>query len=190
MWANVDREMATIIAESIGVNPPKGTQVPVTESSPSISIVNTPHLAKTQKVAVLIGNDFNGHEVKSVLDYLQKNAVFIHTISDRLGTVTGSDGTEIKIDHTFITSHPYLFDSFYIVGGTSKNQAHLNHGINQFVSEAYSHYRPIGVATTGQSYLNPAKGNNLTGVVFAQNNPHFTQEFIKAIAKQRFWDRT
>ena len=133
MWANVDEQMAMTIADRIGVDPPKATQVPVTKSSPSISLANTPHLADTQRVAVLIGDGFNGHEVKSVLDYLRKNKVFVHTVSDRLGTVTGSDGTEIIIDQTFITSHPFLFDSYYIVCGTSKNEAHFHQGIDQFV---------------------------------------------------------
>src|SRR5699024_7652757 len=37
MFANVDTEMACAIAENIGVNPPKGSQVPVEKSSPSLT---------------------------------------------------------------------------------------------------------------------------------------------------------
>src|SRR5690625_3657068 len=180
----------SIIADNIGVEPPKSKQVSVSKKSAFISTEKTPHLAETQRVAVVIGNQFNGREVVNVLNYLQENNVFIHIISDQLGTVVGSDGTQINVDHTFTTTHPYLFDSFYIVGGTSKNQEKLNQGITQFVDKAYSHYRPIGVATTARSYLNPSEGNNLKGVVFTQNNPNFERDFVKAIAKQRFWDRT
>src|SRR5690625_5070508 len=58
MFANVDKEMATVIAENIGVNPPSKGNVPVTKSSPTLSLANQPHYAYTQKVGILIGNGF------------------------------------------------------------------------------------------------------------------------------------
>src|SRR5699024_3963015 len=77
MFGNVDTGMATAIAENIGVNPPKGSHVSVTKSSPALSEVNTPHYAYTQKVGVLIGNGFNSEEVSNTFNVLQKYGVFI-----------------------------------------------------------------------------------------------------------------
>ena len=189
-WANVDYEMACVFADQLGVKRPRNTNVPVTKSSPAISQLNTPHYAYTQKVAVLIGNGFNGREVRYTLDTLYQNGVFIDIISEKLGTVIGDDGTKLKVEETFLTKYPVLYDSFYVVGGRAENQANFNQGISEFIHEAYKHYKPIGVATTGQPYIQPSKKNNLAGVVFAANNPNFAKDFVAAIAQQRFWNRT
>lgn len=190
MWAHVDHEMACVIADNLGVHRPKASHVPVTKSSPAISQFNTPYYAYTQKVGVLIGNGFNGNEVSLVLNTLQKNGVFMDIISEKFGTVVGADGTKIKVNETFLTKYPVLYDSLYVVGGSANNQAKFNQDIRGFLHEAYKHYKPIGIATTGQSYLQASKTNNLAGVVFAANNPNFGNEFITAIATQRFWNRT
>jgi len=83
-----------------------------------------------------------------------------------------------------------LYDSFYVVGGRTNNEAMFQQNMIHFINDAYRHYKPIGVATTGQPYLQATEGNNLAGVVFAKNNPNFATEFVNAIAQQRFWDRT
>ncbi|MEI3614847.1 catalase [Pseudogracilibacillus sp. SO30301A] len=185
----VDKEMANAVADNIGVNRPKGTNVPVSTSYPSLSQASTPKYAYTQKVGVLIGNGFNGNEVTSTLKTLEKNGVFIVIVSEKLGTVTGSDGTKLKVDKTFLTSSPYLLDSLYVVGGRSKNEGKFSSDMTKYIRVAYEHYKPIGVATTGQSFIQVSSENNLAGVVFAANNPNFGEEFVSAIAKQRFWDR-
>lgn len=190
MWANVDRDMACTLADNLGVDRPKGSHVPVTKSSPSISQLNTPHLAYTQKVGVLIANGFNGAEVKNTLHFLEQNGVFMDIISEKLGTVTGNDGTTIKVNETFLTKYPVLYDSLYIVGGRAENQAKFESDIKEFIAMAYKHYKPIGLATTAQHFLKTSGKNNFAGVIFATNNPNFGREFVTAIAKHRFWDRT
>lgn len=189
-WANVDREMACVIADHIGVDRPTGTHVPVTEGSPSISQANTPHYAYTQKVAVLIGDGFDGGEVKRTLDALRQAGVFIDIISDRLGHVTGSDGTKLKVEETFTTKYPVLYDSFYMVGGNAHNQVLFDQSVREFVHDAYKRYKPIGVAAAGRPYIEAAPDNNLAGVVFASGNADFQEDFVAAIAQQRFWNRT
>ncbi|UJL47729.1 catalase [Virgibacillus sp. NKC19-16] len=186
---NVDKEMACIIADNIGVDRPSGSNVPVSTSYPSLSQYSTPKYAYTQKVGVLIGNGFNSNEVTSVLNYLQQRGVFIDIVSDQLGTVTGADGTNLKVEATFLTMSPYLYDALYVVGGSSKNEERFSQDIMTYVSQAYKHYKPIGVATTGEPYIQKSSKNNFAGVVFADNNSDFGEDFVSAIAQQRFWDR-
>lgn len=187
MWANVDREMACIIADNIGVNRPVGSNVPVQESSPSLT--KTWYYAYTQKVGVVIGNGFNGAEVRKTLDILHHYGVFVEVISENLGVVTGNDGTKIKVDQTFVGTYPVLYDSVYAVGGSSEYEAKLRQNITNFIAHAYKHYKPIGVATTATSYIPTTEANNLAGVVFAANNPNFGKDFVEAVAQQRFWNR-
>ena len=189
LLVNVDKTLATTVADNIGVKRPSGSHVPVSTSYPSLSQERTPKYAQTQKVGVVIGNGFNGQEVTNTLNFLEKSGVFFDIVSDKLGNVTGSDGTKIPVNMTFITSSPYLYDSIYIVGGNSRNEANFTQNVLDYVHHAYRRYKPIGVATSGQSYMQTSKNNNLSGVVFATNNPNFEKEFVSAIAQQRFWDR-
>lgn len=189
-WANVDDGMATIFAENLGVNKPKTKNVKMSGRSPYVSVMITPSLAETQKVAVLIGNRFNDEEVERTLRAFDRSKVFYDIISDRLGSVTGRMGTKLKVTDTFTTKYPVLYDTIYVVGGEVKNQAAFNQHIVNWVQKAYKYYKPIGIASTGEKYIHATKNNNLAGVVFAKDNQHFTRDFIQAIAKQRFWNRT
>jgi len=190
LLVNVDQEMAYIVADNVGVNRPAGTHVPVSTSYPSLSMMNSPYYPNTLRVGVLIGDGFNSHEVMNVINTLKQNGAFVVIVSETLGTVTGSDGTKLKVDKTFLTSSPYLLDSLYIVGGQRKNMKKFNQDITYYTNVAYKHYKPIGVATNAQAYIQATDKNNLVGVVFAANNPNFAKEFVDAVATQRFWDRT
>ncbi|MCM3638063.1 catalase [Sporosarcina luteola] len=189
LLVNVDRELANIIADNIGVNRPSGTNVTVSTKFSSLSQESTPKYAYSLKVGVLIGNGFNSSEVTSALRALQEAGTFVVIISETLGTVTGDDGTKLKVDETFLTFSPYLLDSIYVVGGSHRNQAKFNYEVTYFTQVAYKHYKPIGIASTGQSFMQATDDNNLAGVVFAANNPNFGEDFVTAIAQQRFWNR-
>ncbi|SFD41049.1 catalase [Lentibacillus persicus] len=190
LLVNVDREMACVVADNIGVRHPSGSHVPVSASYPSLSQYNTPKYAATQKAGVLITDGFNGSEVTNVLNQLQRNGIFTDIVSEHLGTISGADSAQLNVNETFLTTSPYLYDTLYVVGGNPKNQAKFNQDMTYFVQNAYSHYKPIGVASSGQPYIQTSAENNLAGVVFAANNPNFGADFISAIAMQRFWDRT
>lgn len=189
MFAHVDREMATLIAEGVGVNPPTGEQSPVTASSPALSQANTIHVPQTLRVGVLIGNDFNGVEVKAAVRTFRNYGITVDIVGERLGLVRGADGLKVMTNATFLTTDPVLFDALYVVGGTADNQAKFNYDIEYFIDEAFKHFKPIGFATTGLPFFEASDAKAGPGIVFASDNPNFDQEFVKAIAQQRFWDR-
>lgn len=189
LLANIDERLASTVADYIGVERPKGTQVEVTTRYPSLSQFNTKPSAYTQKIGVLICNGFDGKEVTSVLKTLEENGCFIDIVSDKLGTITGTDGTTLKVNRTFITSSPLLFDSLYVVGGQSLNQAVFDENVAEFLYIAYKYFKPIGIALTAEMYLNKSEKPNPEGVVFASDSTNFGQEFVHAIAQQRFWNR-
>ena len=190
MFGNVDTSMATAIAEHVNVKPPKKGHVDVSASSPSLSEANTAYYAYTQRVAVLIGNGFPGREVTETLRVLKEYGVFVDIVSEQLGTLQGIDGMSLEVDKTFITINPTLYDSYYVVGGETHHQDDFNEHVSTYVREAYKYYKPIGVATSGTPYVQSSESNNMAGVVFAANHPDFPKAFTKAVAKQRFWNRT
>lgn len=187
MWTNVDTAMATEIADNIGVNPPEGSHVSVDKKSPALSMKNTVFKAATQKVGVLIGDNFDEKEVNEVIELLQNKNVIIEIISDKLGKVKAENRNDIEVDKTFQTSHPTLLDALYVVGGGAANQDMFDEQVKTFVNTAYKHFKPIGIASTGRDYI--PKGNNPTGVILAETNTSFAEDFVSAIAKHRFWDR-
>ena len=189
MWANVDKDMACAFADNLGVERPKNSNVSESRNSPAVSMANTPHSAATQKVGILIGNDFNSREVMGVLNSLNDNGAFFDIISERLGPVTSDDGKQLDVGETFKTKSPVLYDALYVVGGIAVNQAEFDCKIMEFCYKAYKHYKPIGVATTGQIYIEQAQFSNTMGIVLAANNKNFENDFMDAIAQKRFWDR-
>src|SRR5690625_405872 len=89
LLVKVDKELATIVADNIGVERPTGTHVSVSTSYPSLSQASTPKYASTLKVGVLIGNGYNEKEVIETLNVLQNNGVIVVIISETLQSVIG-----------------------------------------------------------------------------------------------------
>jgi len=189
MFVNVDKEMATIIADNVGVKRPTGEQSSVTASSPALSQENTNSYPYTLKVGVLIGNGFDASEVKASVNALTNAGVVVNLISEKLGTVRSADNVKGNITETFLTTSPVLYDALYVVGGTANNQAKFNKDVEDFIEEAYKHYKPIGIAKSGTSFFEASEAKVGPGIIFASENPDFDKSFIKAIAKQRFWKR-
>jgi len=181
--------MANTFADNLGVERPQGPHVAESKSSPAISMANTPRSAATQKIAVLIGDGYNSIEVSGVLNTLAKNNVFIDLIGEKLGYITASDGNQLKIEETIKTKLPVLYDGIYIVGGNAVNQGEFNKKIMEFYDEAFKHYKPIGISSMGESFVNLPQNNNSSGIVCALNNNKFADDFTAAITQKRFWDR-
>ena len=190
MFAHVDTKMAQMIADHVGVDRPNIENVPVSKRSPVLSEANTIYSPKTQKVAVVIGDGFHEQEVEATLRTLEKYGVWFDVISDKLGTVKGANGERLRVDKIFTSTYPVLYDALYVVGGKvpgENRQFHAN--LSHFVHEMYRHYKPIGVAQTGEADIPVTKANNLAGVVFQGKVADFGKAFVQAIAKRRFWDR-
>ncbi len=113
--------------------------------------------------------------------------VFYDIISDKLGPITGADNVVVVANKSFVTTFPVLYDALYVVGGTAQDQSMFDLEVQNYVNMAYKHYKPIGIATTGDKYMK--KTGNRAGVVFAKDSS-FEEDFVAAISKQRFWDRT
>ena len=189
MFVNVDKEMATIIADNVGVERPSGEQSSVTASSPALSMANTIFVPQTLKVGLLIGNGFNGAEVLAAVKAFMKAGIIVVIISEKLGTVRSEDNYQVNVDETFLTTASVLFDSLYVVGGKAAYPEKFKSNIVSFIDEAFMDYKPIGIATSGISYFEASNANAGPGIVFATGDSNFGNSFVKAIAKQRFWYR-
>lgn len=188
MFANVSQELTTAFAVNIGANPPKGGGSTITKSSPALSQENTTNSEKTRKVAVILTEGFNGPEVKYVLDSLINAGIMTEIISENIGTVQGTNGVEVKAEHTFLTSKSVLFDAVYMIRGSDKN-IKFNKDAAYFIDEAFSHYKPIGATGEGIEWLKVNHFEGKPGVISETDMTVFMSEFVEAIAAHRFWQR-
>ncbi|QGQ48492.1 catalase [Metabacillus sediminilitoris] len=189
MFANVSVELATAFALAIGAMPPQKGGSQVTKSSPALSQLNTKKLPNTRKVGVIIGTDFKGEDVLNVCNALIAEGIQVEVISDKLGNQKAFDGTELKVDHTFLTCDSVLFDAIYAAGGKGVSQKFKEEAA-YFIQEAFSHYKAIGATFEGKNWLQEEVMANSPGVVIEdQDMSVFAQNFGQAISAHRHWNR-
>ena len=190
MFANVDIGLATAVAEAIGAEfPTDAEESTVTESSPALSQENTVKLPDTRKVAVLIGDGFNGEEVESVISSCVKAGMNVDLVGDKFGVRHGKNDVAAEIDETFLTVHPTLYDAIYVVGGEADNQKKFTMDVVDFINEAYKHYKAIGIASTGKVFFDASDGEVGPGIISNENTISFADDFINAVTEHRHWDR-
>ncbi|MCA1321499.1 catalase [Bacillus tianshenii] len=188
MFANVSVELASTFAEAIGATPPEGQDSGVSKASPALSQEKTVKKPDTRKVGVIIADQYNGSEVKTVLDTLKEQGVQAEVISAKLGVVKGSDGSELEVDHTFLTCDSVLFDALYLVGGKETDKQ-FDREATYFAEEAFDHFKPIGATHEGVKWLQKLEISDSPGVVAGEDMKQFSASFIEAISAHRHWNR-
>ncbi len=188
MFANVSVELATRIADNLGVNPPQNkTEPKVTKVSPALSQKNTIKKLDTLKVAVIVADGFQG-DIIETLDLLRSKQLCIEVISDKLGMVKGTNSRELEAQHTFLTTSSVLFDAVLAVGGSNLNQ-NFDNDATYFVKEAFMHHKPIAAIYDGEKWLQENQMAKATGVVVNSNTRDFTDQFLDSVSAHRHWDR-
>jgi catalase len=186
MFANVSTVLAKQVAQAIGATPPSGEDAPVTKSSPALSQEQTIKKPNTRKVAVIVANDFSG-DLPQVLNSLKQQGIQPEIVSTTLQNVKGTDGSELEVQHTFLTSDSVLFDAVYVVGSSSADEKFRKEALT-FAQEAFEHFKPIGATEEGVKWLEAAGLDSSPGVVTGETT-RFTDEFIEAISAHRHWNR-
>lgn len=188
MLSNVNLSLAQEVADNIGVEAPKEGGSEVTKSSPALSQMESNYTSNTRTVAVLVGDGFNGEELEQILNELKSAGVQPAIIGEKYGQQKGNDGKLFEVNHTFLTAESVLFDAVYVVGGEEVSKK-FRSDANYFMHEAFSHFKPIGATQVGVKWLKEESLSGQSGVVTADDPKKFAEEFSKAIAAHRHWDR-
>lgn len=188
MLANVTLEVAVPVAEAIGAIPPQTGGSEVTEASPALSQANTKKLPNTRKVGVIMGNGFDEAKVMPVLEKLMASGIQLEIISDRLGFIKGSSGTELEVMHTFSTTDSVLFDAIYAAGGSSEHKK-FKKDTASFLNEAYEHFKPIAMTNELAELLETPEQEKSPGVVIGEGDEVFAANLVASITAHRFWNR-
>jgi catalase len=211
MFNNVDGDLAEQIAMGIGVPPPAEKKGKATEkSSKNLSMETSEYQVKdsikSRKIAIIAADGCSIDAIETIKEkYMEEGASF-KLISKVQGMLKGSGG-EMEIDFNYETTASVLYDALLIPGGKECVDALKKQGdAIHFVNEMFKHCKPIGaigegielleassikgVDYSGESTMNGV--NSSKGVVTVKDTANlnlFIDEFKKAIAVHRHWDR-
>ncbi|WP_017381970.1 catalase [Paenisporosarcina sp. TG-14] len=176
MFANVNLELAKVIADSVGANPPTSGGSAITKASPALSQENMVKKPSTRKVAVIANRNGDVNQLGKVVQEFKDSGLKVEIVSDKLGNI----GT-LPIAQTFITTDPVLFDAIYVASMSDDKK--FKKECNRYVMEAFNHYKAIGATLNAVSILEAKKGN--PGVVNSGEVP----AFVDAVTAHRHWNR-
>ncbi|MBD1381046.1 catalase [Metabacillus arenae] len=193
--SQVDVKLARQVAIGVGAKPPENMDDSVEKlTSPALSQEKTIKIPETRKVAVLAADGFSYPGLNQVMEDLKKKGVIAEIISHNLGMIKSSEGQELEVTHTFLTSDSVLFDAIYVAGGKeSIDLLKKERGALHFIQEAYSHFKSIGAVNEGCDLLTSA-GIQIDGpgVVTSREQANLNshhKKFIDAISQHRHWSR-
>ncbi|MCF6159533.1 MAG: catalase [wastewater metagenome] len=226
---NISHELAAKVAKGIGVEPPSGeafsrvkdevrsvkdkvvdavTHGKTVKDSPALSMERSKKAGsiRSRKVAILIDNGFNHQELMSVKKALKDQGAQAKIISMFKGMLKSSDGQEVEVDKSHITTGSIMYDAIFIPGGkesveTMKKQGDVKH----FINEAFKHCKAIAASGEGVDLVmeSDIKGVKLAamgtkelvndaGVITLRDTSDlnaFSQAFVEAIGLHRHWMR-
>ncbi|MGI8565869.1 MAG: catalase [Pyrinomonadaceae bacterium] len=174
--AQVDKTLASRVAEGLGIGVPAKLDAPLNMSipadgdakdfqpkpankpigsSPALSMANTvKDTVKTRKVAVLAADGVDDAALSGMKGALTAAGAQAKIVAPRLGNLTSAKGKEVKIDFSLLTASSVLFDAVYVPGGEKsvaalKGEADALH----FINEAYKHCKTIAATGAGVELL-------------------------------------
>lgn len=191
MFANVNEELATQIADEVGADTPdaKAGFDPVGIEpgemkdfvSPALSMANTIFKPDTRKIGIFIAQDTD-YDVKGLMKALKDNKTKPEIIAPKLGFT--KDGEMIK--HSYTSAYPVLFDALIVIEPDDPDKKFLSHA-EIYVTETYRHYKPLWIIGEGnEDYVDPAYKDQ-PGIRIQKGAKPET--FVKDVAQHRFWDR-
>ncbi|MET3682238.1 catalase [Alkalibacillus flavidus] len=207
MFNHVSHTLAKQIARGVGVKEPEPVHDGANPTpSQALSQANTTYSPKTRKVAILLGEGFEYHEVDQFMNEMMQNGVHVEVIHQTLGEVKSANQEPVMVHQNYATTHPVMYDGLFIPGGQQHIDQLLNHyEANTFVKEIFVHAKTIGASQEGVGLL----ANNLPesfqtapeqatdqlfedlGIITARTNDlsSFSQTFLTALSKHRHWER-
>ena len=202
----VDGELAKRVAKGLGLPAPTEPATPNHgQTSAALSQANTTKTAKGRKVAILAADGVNAAQIAMIKQSLGALHINSEVVSLYGGSIVNSEGGQIEVDKTFLTTASVLYDAIYVPGGERSIEALTAHGDPlSFIQEAFKHFKPMAASGEGVDLMIQA---NLQGIDSSQVNGSistqlgviasrdtadmatFAKTFIDAIKEHRFWTR-
>lgn len=207
----IDRGLATKVADALGLPVPDAPEQPINHSVPAdgdpqeyqpievkldlsasapLSMENTvKDTIKSRKVAILTADGVLTANVEAMLAALEAEGAKGEVIATRQGFVEGDDGKELAVQHSYLTAASVLFDAVYLPGGTA---ALVQNGdAVHFLNEAFRHCKPIAADASASDVLDGTYfgAGEHPGVFIGDDPAALAKAFKAGIRQHRFWER-
>ncbi|HZE04294.1 MAG TPA: catalase [Solirubrobacteraceae bacterium] len=198
---HVDHDLATQVAEGLGLKAPGEAEPNHGRSSPALSQADQPGSPQTRKVAILAADGVDTGALETVLDSLRAQGTICEILAPHGGELDGG----LAVDRLLVTMASVLYDGVLVAGGRESTEALRHNGAAvRYVAEAYKHAKPVGGLGEGVDLLRDAplddaklSDNGLideSGVVTLASPGNgeldaFATAFAEALAAHRHFDR-
>ncbi len=211
----IDMDLANKVAKNLGLTPEKPEQ-PIShafgadtdpktvqptkkrnylDKSPVLSMENTvKDTIRTRKIAFLATDGVDDDALNSMKKSLVSDGAMVKIVATKHGTIKTANGTEVKVDETFMTTASVLFDAVYVPGGKASIDA-LSQEMDavHFVNEAFKHCKAISATGEGVDFVKnetfAGKDENDKAVILGKTAKETAKPFAAAIAQHRNWER-
>jgi catalase len=204
----VDHDLATQVAAKLGLPQPGEESVDdKMPASPALSQLNTATNGITaRKVAVLAAEGVDVEGAERIIEDLRQRGAVVEVLAPVAGgTLSGGSGGELPVDRAITTMASVLYDAVAVPCGPDSVQTLSGDGYAMhFITEAYKHFKPVGVWGSGVDLL-PKAGvaeqlADDTNVVVSHGvvsttaaagdlGDEFAEALASALARHRAWDR-
>ena len=180
LLAQVDRTLAGLVAQGLGLTVPAKLESPLNmsvpadgnakqfqpkrlapsiERSPALSMANTIKSGiTTRKIAILAADGVDDAALTSMKKALAAAGAQAKVVAPRLGVLKGAKGAQVHIDFSFLTAGSVLFDAIYVPGGEASVEILKGDAkALLFVKEAYLHCKTIAATDAGIELLSAAQ---------------------------------
>lgn len=208
---NIDEDLASKVAEGLGMEIPKKIDGPVNQAigadddvkkhqpgkkqnylnkSEALSLT---HLQSdsiaTRKIAFLVGDGFDGESMSKMKKALEDKGAMVQIVAPHGGTVKCDKGKDHKVDAAILTTESVLYDALYVPGGSNSVEA-LKKAPKapKIVNETLKHCKAIAADSGAMEFLKNTYLEDFKDdkAVLIDETP---AKFIKQIAAHRNWDR-
>ncbi|MEO5911006.1 MAG: catalase [Pelobium sp.] len=218
----IDKNLAATVAKGLGIKVKKAEEPinhqygadadpkeyqpvkvnPKFTNSPALSMANTiKDTIKTRQIAFLAADGVDAAAVAQMKKALEDEGAMVHICAPHAGFIKDSNGTDIKVDKTFLSFSSVLVDAIYIPSGKKSIDVlkEVPTAIH-FINETFTHCKAIAICGEGKelfemSYVaqklkdKKAIDDDKALVLMDKLTKEGTEKFISAIANHRFWPR-
>ena len=185
---NVDRDLATRIADGIGMElpEPNPAKAPVIDlpPSPALRIINGPRSKQTLQgsvIGILVADGSDAAAVGQLKSAAEKAGAHVMIVAPKVGSIKTADGQKLRADGQLAGSPSVIFDAVAIVLSAEGCQALVKEAAAvQFVMDAFGHCKAIGASAQAKPLLDKAGVEPDDGVT------DLGTAFIKAAAQRHF----
>lgn len=193
---NIDEHLAQAVAENLGMAqlPPAVTPLVKTRTdlpvSNALSIQkNAPNTFAGRKLGVLVSDGVDIEILNALKEAVKAEKGELAVIGPRISGIKASDGSEITADEAIAGGSSVLFDAVALLPGPKTASVFANHPtVKDFVSDAFAHFKIIGLGPDAQPLLDRVRALADQGCV-AIHDKNSAAEFLKRCRALRYFDR-